>query len=99
MGYYTYFELEVKSGNGWVQEYEDDLKEIVGYNPLHKDVKWYSCEKDMKEFSIKHPKTVFMLTGSGEENGDLWHAYFLNGKMQMCKAIITYDDFDHSKLQ
>jgi hypothetical protein len=98
MGYYTYFELEVKSGNGWMQEYKDDLKEIVGYNPLLEDTKWYSFEKDMRELSLCCPSTVFMLSGSGEENGDLWKAYFLNGKMQMCKAMITYDDFDHSKL-
>ena len=46
-----------------------------------------------------HPKVVFELSGEGEEAGDLWKAYFKDGKMQMCKAKIEYDNFDESQMQ
>ena len=53
----------------------------------------------MREVSKQHPNVLFELSGEGGENGDLWKAYFKNGKMQMCKAKIIYDDFDEAQLQ
>ena len=35
----------------------------------------------------------------GEDDGDLSNTYFKNGKFQLCGAVITYDDYDESKLQ
>jgi hypothetical protein len=60
--------------------------------------KWYDWEDDMKEFSRKYPETVFVLKGVGEETGDLWLAYFHNGKVQHAPASIAYDAFDPAKL-
>jgi hypothetical protein len=38
------------------------------------------------------------LSGEGEESGDIWKMYALNGKYQMEKAVITIGAFDVNKL-
>lgn len=62
-------------------------------------MKWYDWKRDLLEMSKKYPFVIFLLTGEGEENGDMWKAYFLNGKCQVANAIITYDEFDVKKLR
>lgn len=99
MGYYTRYELETVRGGDNETDYEEEVTDKVGYNPFGDETKWYSFEKDMKKVSKKHPNSLFELSGEGEESGDIWKAYFKNGKMQMCKAKITYDDFDEALLE
>ena len=99
MGYYTRFELEVVSGGDYETDYEEVVSEQADYNPFSDETKWYSFEKDMKKVSKQHPKVVFKLSGEGEEAGDLWRAYFKDGKMQMCKARIEYNNFDEAQMQ
>jgi len=53
----------------------------------------------MRQYSLKHPNTLFKLSGEGEESGDIWQEYYLNGKMQLVTAQIVFDDFDESKLK
>lgn len=60
--------------------------------------KWYNHEKELRQFSTKYPRWLFTLEGKGEESGDLWKKYFVNGKMQSAKAKIVFDEFDSSKL-
>jgi len=60
---------------------------------------WYNYQDDLKEFSKNFPTMIFKLNGEGEENGDIWEAYFKNGKMQLCEARITFDKYDESKLK
>ena len=55
--------------------------------------------KDMARMSNKFPTVLFTLRGEGEKAGDLWIKYYRGGKVQGCKGIITYDDFDPSKLE
>lgn len=62
-------------------------------------VKWYSHEPDMRELSLSFPAVLFTLSGKGEEGGDLWRKYFLNGKCQVAKARIEYDGFIPEKLK
>lgn len=62
------------------------------------ETKWYDWEKDMREFSKKYPTALFTLSGKGEEAGDIWKAYFINGKAQIAKARIVIDEFDPKKL-
>lgn len=61
--------------------------------------KWYSYEQEMREFSKSYPNWLFQLDGEGEESGDIWRKYFVNGKMQDANARTVYDDFDADKLQ
>ncbi len=60
-------------------------------------VKWYNWEDDMKILSKALPDIVLHLKGIGEEHTDIWQAHFLNGKVQICAAIIP--EFDPDKLQ
>lgn len=59
---------------------------------------WYEHEKDMRAMSEKFADVLFTLRGEGEEGGDIWVKYFLNGKMQVAQAKFVIDDFDESKL-
>lgn len=61
--------------------------------------KWYDWDSDISELSRKFPNVIFQMHGTGDSAEDLWDAYFLNGKIQRCPAIITYDEFDPSKLE
>lgn len=63
--------------------------------PLNRsEIKWYHWEEDMLLLSSKFPDILFVLYGEGEDADDLWNAYFIDGKVQICKAEITYPNFD-----
>lgn len=99
MGYYTRFKLEIIKGDDKVTDYAKEICEISGYGDVfNNERKWYDCESDMKKISLNHPNTVFKISGKGEESGDIWSRYFLNGKCQYCVAKIVVDDFDENKL-
>lgn len=98
MGYYTTHELEIIEGDNFITDWKHEVSEEVGYDPFGEECKWYSHEHDMRIVSERHPETLFKLSGDGEENGDLWHEYYKNGKMQKCKAIISFEDYEESKL-
>lgn len=94
MGYYTRFKLAVIVGNNDViQEFRDE-NENADCAIEGEDCKWYSHEEDLKKFSTKHPEVLFKLSGTGEEAGDMWVKYVKNGKMQVCRAKIIYDDYN-----
>jgi hypothetical protein len=99
MGYYTRFELTVISGSDGITDYKKEIETIVDYDYLFSDeVKWYDHEKDMKKYSESHPKVLFLLEGEGEEPGDIWKAYFQNGKMFKTKAELRFESFSIDKL-
>lgn len=62
------------------------------------NLKWYDHEKHLLETSKKFPTILFVLTGEGEEPGDVWKKYFLGGKIQRAKGNIVFESFDESKL-
>ena len=83
-----------------LREYSENARYALDSNgDNYEACKWYEWEQDLRSFSQGYPDTLFELTGSGEDNGDLWAAYFKNGKMQKCPAQITYEPFDESKLK
>lgn len=71
----------------------------LGFYPFGDSCKWYRHDEDMKRISRKYPDTIFILEGKGEESGDIWKKYYLNGKCQKSEAVITFEEFDESKLQ
>ena len=82
----------------------DDLKQQIAklseYDYLWSaHCEWYDHEKDMRSFSRSYPDVLFILSGEGEDSGDLWRAYFKNGKMQRVAAKIVYDKFNAGQLK
>jgi nicotinic acid mononucleotide adenylyltransferase len=72
---------------------------IVGYDPFEDSCKWYEHDQHMRHVSLANKGTIFILEGEGEDPGDLWKKYYLDGKCQVAKASITFDEFDESKLK
>ena len=103
MGYYTSHELEIVSGSSNTTDYyKEGISNTTNYGAygcFDDEIKWYDHEADMKAFSKKHPNALFKLIGDGEENGDQWHEYHQNGKMQRCKAIISFPDYNESEMK
>ena len=60
--------------------------------------KWYDWEISMRKISKEVPGVLFTLYGEGEESGDIWNAYLLNGKMHKENAQIVIPPFDKEKL-
>jgi len=108
MGYYTDYTLETHKSKMNISDILGNLSEndfgglnyaIDVYGEYYESVKWYDHEDDMKKLSLKFPDVIFKLHGEGENSGNLWDKYFKNGKMQTCYAVITFDDYDESKLE
>lgn len=104
MGYYTRHELVVVVGdNSLIEEFRGSCEgasyAISENGDGEESCKWYDHAADMKKFSILHPEALFKLSGECEESGDIWREYYQNGKMQLCKANITFADFDLSLLK
>lgn len=79
----------------------DYLKVLAEINPqefspnaesFEEPRKWYDYKDDMRILSLAFPNTYFLLYGVGEEQGDVWKAYFYNGKVQIIKAALTFKD-------
>ena len=110
MGYYTYYELEIKdSATGQPASDADDIIEALRQDEYaahalsddggsNNSCKWYDHEADLRAFSKKYPDKLFVLSGEGEESGDLWRKYFVNGQCQTAEAVITFAEFDPGKL-
>lgn len=102
MGYYTDFKLTILNNDEDVLGLIEELEEVSTYPWSDLSLygaKWYGWEVDMRLISKKFPSVLFKLSGEGEETGDIWEAYFKDGKMQLCKAVITFEPFDESKLK
>ncbi|MBO1582684.1 hypothetical protein [Bacillus sp. XF8] len=113
MGYYTDHTLQTTNAN--TSKILSDLYEkmeagsldfdteifyaVDKYGEFYDSTKWYDYETEMSAISRLYPDVIFELSGKGEEAGDLWKAYFKNGKIQRCPAEITYDEYDENKLE
>lgn len=108
MGYYTNYRLEWKPEPGESNHEVDEnvrayvikgLKLYLSDDGKMGNMKWYDWEDDMRRTSARFPNILFTLHGEGEETGDLWRAYFLNGKRQKCKAELVYPPFNREELK
>lgn len=114
MGYYTSYKLDIIDPEGvhgpnqrrenldiidqFRKENDNAAYAIDEEGHCQESCKWYDSEKDLVEFSKKHPKTLFKLRGEGEESGDLWELYVQDGIKQFCKAKVVFDKLDYPKL-
>lgn len=72
-----------------------DTKYYIKKNGEYKESgSWYEAIEQLVDFSNGHPDQLFVLSCEGEEAGDLWRAYVMNGIAQRVDAIITYPPFD-----
>ena len=101
MGYYTKYELKSDPDIIGTTEFKEKFNKICGWSSyvLEESLKWYRHEENMREISKSYSATLFLLSGEGEESGDIWRKYFWNGKMQYCEAIVTFEEFDVLKLK
>lgn len=87
-----YEEIRSVTGISWYFsqpiETVEDINQFLGYERL----KWYDCSADMTKISKKFPDIIFLITGNGEEDGDIWRHYFTNGNNYWFKARISFDD-------
>lgn len=79
----------------WVDNNYVSLREIIDGAS---SCKWYKHESDMRRVSLQFPGVLFTLHGQGENSGDVWVKYFLDGKMQHEQLPAALPPFDEAKL-
>ena len=106
MGYYTNFNLtmlpepDINFGTEIMKAIaakidNKDPNDISDYDAewcLGDSLKWYDHDKDMIEVSKQFPDITFILDGEGEDNDDIWKAYYKNGEMEVIQARIVFDE-------
>lgn len=109
MGYNTNFTIitpkEAKITEEILQEACSDyyFEEVLeGVRFVSEDsFKWYDYNDDMKKLSKKkkYKDMLFSVEGEGEDSGDIWKAYYKNGKSCHTHARIVFDDFKEEDLE
>ena len=105
MGYYTSYSLSVDDVNPLLAaslEEEVDKMDVFesgdSRNGWYGYCKWYDHDEDMMLLSKRFPGVLFELYGDGEDSEDMWRAYYRDGRMQYCPAIITFNPFSEEEL-
>lgn len=80
MGYNTRYELQTIPANEQKHVHEIIVGMCDGYDPFGDECKWYEHEKDVKSASTVAPNVIIQISGDGEEQGDEWVLYALNGE-------------------
>lgn len=101
MGYNTRYKLNWSgSGPSYDRFVSDGAKEPFGdyeltpddlYYDNYDEMKWYNYDTDMKALSKSWPTVLFELSGEGEESGDIWTAFYRNGKGVNVRAKIVVE--------
>jgi hypothetical protein len=111
MGYYTQFSFEYEPWKNCSDEEYKRFEEYIqeknidgGYASLSEvdewdSCKWYEHTSEMKAISAKFPHVLMILGGKGEEPGDIWKKYYLNGKVQIALAEIVIPAFSEKLLK
>lgn len=74
----------------FIKSHENMNYAISTDGSMNDSCKWYEHEDDMIKLSKAIPYALFELNGEGEESGDIWKKYFLNGKSQISRAVLTF---------
>ena len=105
MGYYTDFRLIASDVEVLKKVWQEEI-EGTEFGDMDFDgtecsywAKWYDHNEDLINVSKKYPDVLFTLYGKGESSGDIWRKYYKNGKYQVAKAFISYEEFDEAKLK
>lgn len=55
---------------------------------------WYEHEEEVLNLSRGFPATIFILYGTGSEQGDVWKKRFINGEVEIIQATLVFPDFE-----
>ena len=77
-----------------IGEYIESQPEGMGYalepsGSTSDSCKWYEHMEDLAAMSLAIPHVLFHLKGEGEEAGDIWDAFALDGKTQKHAAKVV----------
>ena len=107
MGYYTRFTASVHGPKPIYDKFVEDSKSEktfsdyaleldfwLGMSNNYDELKWYNWQRDCENLSKDYPNLLFVLEGEGEENDDMWKAWFRNGKSVVVRAKIVFEEPD-----
>ena len=81
---------------------EYDTFEISEYEEnaiVSESVKWYKLEQDIRSLSREFPDILITVHGEVEENGDILEFYCKNQRGYEQKAIISFPEFDETRMK
>lgn len=91
---YPRYELEVPGGHSfdYVEKLMNENREASAAlrGPPNR-LGWWGEETHMRNFSLKHPGILFVLTVY-DDGCDIKRKYFKDGKMEVSKAIISFPE-------
>lgn len=90
---YDKFREDAERGDTKFGSYGFDL-DFWFYSDNYDQMKWYDWQKDCEELSKDYPNLLFSLEGEGEDNDDIWKAWFRNGKSVVVRAKIVFEEPD-----
>ena len=94
MGYCSNFEVTLfeVSDPDLRDELNDSLEDLIGYKfgTTTDQMKWYDCVDDLTKLSAKFPEVKFFVEVMGEDQPDMWRAYFFNGEANRVWPAIVW---------
>jgi hypothetical protein len=88
MGYNTYYKISVDDDQ--LDNYVGEINAVSKYDLTRgESITWYDWQNDMQAVSKKFPDVVFRVDGEGEEAGDIWVAWFKNGKVKKWRLVVS----------
>jgi len=102
MSYPTFYSLEYDTPDDYEEIKDFILKDIDYFADFEIEdlmdgggvtASWYDHEEDMLNLSRGFPATIFILRGTGEEQGDMWKKRFINGGVEVVQVEMTFPDF------
>lgn len=107
MGYYSYFDLEIRyvdtltpvdadTRNVLADSIAKDCEyDLVDAESLFcENIKWYNYEEDMKKTSKRYPEYIFSIRRDGESRDDISKTHFWNGKFVEESPKVAWEDYD-----